>query len=337
MAQGMSQLQHNRSKLRLVAGVIRRYGRYAVLYTVQSLLFVSLCAAESPRPLAAEVNWIPIYVDQVVRERAAHVSETGEYSEAALRAVDRVILQRLIERQLLSQEAKRLNLYPSANEVAAVIEEAKIAAGGASRFLERLKEEQMTEEEFRAGVQADLAVKRLLADKVYTKVAVTHEEIRREYDQRKSSLQSPEEVHARDIFLRVDSEANAARRQVEAEQIRAEAQKDPKQFGALAKKYSEGPTRGKGGDLGFFSRNQMPPEFSEKVFATAAGDISPVFRLPEGFHIVYVEERRGGETLSFAAAEHELESRIMQEHRSQALADYVDSLRRGAKIIVYSQ
>jgi parvulin-like peptidyl-prolyl isomerase len=69
-------------------------------------------------------------------------------------------------------------------------------------------------------------------------------------------------------------------------------------FAELAKKHSEGPSGPKGGDLGFFSRDQMVKPFAEAAFALNPGEISGVVQTIYGYHIIKVEEKKGPQTLS---------------------------------------
>lgn len=128
-----------------------------------------------------------------------------------------------------------------------------------------------------------------------------------------------EEVHARHILVKTEAEAKSI-----IEQLQKGAD-----FAALAKKYSTDPEAASGGDLGYFGRDQMVPEFSKAAFATPPGQFTkePV-KTQFGWHVIKVEDHRTKPPPSFEEAKPELRSMIAREVVTQQLAD----LRKGAKI-----
>jgi len=78
---------------------------------------------------------------------------------------------------------------------------------------------------------------------------------------------------------------------IEAERILAEVKADPDNFAEFAKQYSDGPTGENGGDLDFFGRNVMAPEFEEAAFSLAANEVSDVVETAFGFHIIKTTEK----------------------------------------------
>lgn len=92
------------------------------------------------------------------------------------------------------------------------------------------------------------------------------------------------ETVARDEDLNSDAKKRA-------EEVLALAKSGDKSFEDLAREYSEGPSASEGGDLGFFSRDVMVPEFEKAAFALAEGEISDLVFSPFGYHIIKVEEK----------------------------------------------
>ena len=95
--------------------------------------------------------------------------------------------------------------------------------------------------------------------------SVTDTALRARYDQESGQRQGEEEVHARHILLRTEPEAKAALAEV----------KGGEDFAAVAKRRSIDPGAKDGGDLGFFKRGDMVPEFAEAAFAMKPGEVSP--------------------------------------------------------------
>jgi peptidyl-prolyl cis-trans isomerase C len=136
-------------------------------------------------------------------------------------------------------------------------------------------------------------------------VAVTDDAVRARYDQDASRRGGEEEVHARHILLQSEADARAAL---------AEVNRPGTDFAEVAKRRSRDPGARDGGDLGFFKRADMVPEFAEAAFALQPGQISPApVRSPFGWHIIKVEARRAAPAPSFEESRTELRQKLMEE------------------------
>ena len=142
--------------------------------------------------------------------------------------------------------------------------------------------------------------------------SVTNEAVRARYDQEISGKPGEEEVHAKHIL--VDNEA-------EARKIIGQL-KGGADFAALAKQYSKDPAGAQqGGDLGFFKKDEMVPEFAAAAFALQPGQVSqdPVHS-QFGWHVIQVVERRRADPPSFEQARDELRQKMIQEGVQKAVA-----------------
>ncbi len=134
-------------------------------------------------------------------------------------------------------------------------------------------------------------------DDVGSKIEIDQRKIEQYYHNNLKEFQVPEQRHARHILLKVsegDTAAQHEKQAKKAEEIRKMAEQG-EDFGALAKKYSEGPSKDSGGDLGFFSAGQMVPAFDKAVFSMQPGDIR-VVQTQFGYHIIKLEEIKPAET-----------------------------------------
>lgn len=134
---------------------------------------------------------------------------------------------------------------------------------------------------------------RFAAEDYTDQVTVTDEEIEVYYNSHQSEFPDPETVSARHILIKTspdDDEATIEEKRERAEEIleKARAGED---FAELARQYSEGPTREKGGDLGTFERGRMAKPFSDKAFSMEPGEISEPVRTQFGWHIIKVENK----------------------------------------------
>jgi len=144
------------------------------------------------------------------------------------------------------------------------------------------------------------------------RVKVTDKEIRKYYETYKEAFRVPERVRVRHILFRLPPNPNKE----EVEKVRKKAlvvdklAKSGKDFAKLAKKYSEGPTAKKGGDLGYFTRGMMVKPFEDAAFSMKKGEISGLVRTSFGFHIIKVEDVQPARTKSLDEVKKEIETKI---------------------------
>jgi len=164
---------------------------------------------------------------------------------------------------------------------------------------------------------------REVARKLTENIDVTEEEVQAFYEERKEQLVGPIDWRVREIVVETQLEAN---------EILVEALKGAA-FDELAKLYSLGKTAGDGGDLGFLTEEPFP-EMVNMLLNLEEGDVSSVFEGPEGFYIIKLEEKKGGETIPFE----EIKDQIMQNRllfkQQQAILDHIEKLRQSTKVEV---
>jgi peptidyl-prolyl cis-trans isomerase C len=150
--------------------------------------------------------------------------------------------------------------------------------------------------------------------------AVTEEALRARYQRELAARPPEEELRARHILVPTEAEA---RRALE------EARRPGADFAAVARQHSTGPGAREGGDLGFFKREDMIPEFAEAAFALQAGQISanPV-RTQFGWHVIRVEERRPVAPPAFE----EVREQVRQQAFEEAVTQAVERFRGTARV-----
>src|SRR6202022_69405 len=162
---------------------------------------------------------------------------------------------------------------------------------------------------------------RLLMDSLLAtegKAATTDEAMKKVYEDASKQITGEQEVHARHILVETEDEAKAV----------AEELKKGADFAELAKKKSKDPGASDGGDLGFFTKDQMVPEFSTVAFALEPGKISDPVKSQFGWHIIKVEEKRNRKAPDFEQVKGQIETYVTRK----AQADYVAKLREAAKV-----
>jgi peptidyl-prolyl cis-trans isomerase C len=162
---------------------------------------------------------------------------------------------------------------------------------------------------------------RLLMDSLLAnegKAATTDAALKKVYEEAAKQITDEQEVHARHILVETEDEAKAV----------ADELKKGADFAELAKKKSKDPGASDGGDLGFFTKDQMVPEFSTVAFALEPGKISDPVKSQFGWHVIKVEEKRNRKAPDFEQVKGQIETYVTRK----AQADYVTKLREAAKV-----
>lgn len=235
----------------------------------------------------ATVNGVAVKSSRVDEQMAQIPAAMMQGREADVR---RQILDRVIDQELIAQEAKRL----------------KVA--GDEAYKKQLQ-----------AVENQLQANYVIAKKVSE--TVTPEAIKQAYDANKANISFPA-VKARHILVPTEAEANSILATV-----------TPANFASMAKQFSKGPSASTGGELGWFRREAMIPEFATVAFATTPGTVArtPV-KTQFGWHVILVEERNDRYTPPVEM----MEPQLRQELAQTVVQGYLTDLRKGATI-TYSE
>jgi len=174
--------------------------------------------------------------------------------------------------------------------------------------------------DYRVGEQRK--VKYLLLDREQARqtVAVPQADIQRYYNDNSQQYTSPERVRASHILLNTGGKDEAAVRK-QAEELLAKI-KAGADFAELAKKYSEDPgSKEKGGDLDFFPRGQMVPEFEQAAFSLQPGQVSDLVKTQYGFHIIKVVEKQAGSTQTLDQVRAQIQQTLAAQIADRQITD----------------
>jgi len=150
------------------------------------------------------------------------------------------------------------------------------------------------------------------------KTALTDEALHQTYDEAVRSMAGQEEVHARHILVEDENEAKSL-----LEQLKSGAD-----FAALAKEKSKDPGAAEGGDLGYFTKDQMVPEFADVAFKMYPGQLSNPVKTQFGWHVIKVEDRRTKQPPEFDKVKDQIEAYLARK----AQTDFITKLRQSAKV-----
>lgn len=155
---------------------------------------------------------------------------------------------------------------------------------------------------------------------------VTQEEILAYYEANSQEYQKPEQVNASHILVKVAPDASQAADEAAKEQLVALLLRLHKgeSFADLAREYSEDVSAAQGGDLGWFGRGEMVPEFEDTAFALQPGKTSEPVRTVFGWHLIRVDDRREDGTIPLEEVAASIRGRLAEEYALEALPEALD-------------
>ena len=156
---------------------------------------------------------------------------------------------------------------------------------------------------------------------------VTGEDARKWFDEHRDELKTPERIEVRQVFLAtLDRPADEAKAVLET--ALAALQDESRDFATLARELSEdSASKERGGALGWMTRDRLPRDFAEPVFALSPGEPA-LIRTKLGWHLVEVTGRKPEEPRDFAAAQPEIIAALAALARRQMITDFRNELRK---------
>jgi peptidyl-prolyl cis-trans isomerase D len=164
-------------------------------------------------------------------------------------------------------------------------------------------------------------------DALRAKVVVSPADVERAYNEGIDQYTTPEQVRASHILFKTDGKDDAAVK-AKAEEVLKQA-KSGADFAELAKKYSEDESSAKnGGDLDYFSKGRMVPEFDQVAFSMEPGQISDLVKSQFGYHIIKVVDKKPASTKTLAEVRQQITDQLAYERAQAQAADLADKLQK---------
>lgn len=300
---------------------------------LQTLLFIIILAVGSMLH-ADEVDGIAAIVgDQIILKSEIETNYEELKASAALgeNITREDILILLIEEKLIIEKAERDDITASEGEIQMQLE--RVMKNIISQFptyqdfLKVLQNEGLTvdglKERYRSQIAKQVVRDKLLQQAVFSKIDVSEYEKRNYYETNLDSFPDrPKMVKIAEIAIKpaMGSESlDQALREIE--DIQDELNKGA-DFETLAQTYSDCPSAAQGGDLGYFSRGQMVPEFEEAAFELEIGEVSEPVLTEFGYHLIRIDDKRDGEV----KARHILVEAAMSDSDKEKITQLIDEV-----------
>lgn len=169
-----------------------------------------------------------------------------------------------------------------------------------------------------------LVVEAYLKKKVEEQAKVTDEEMKKFYDQNKAKFKTGDQVKASHIIVKSEKEAKDLLAQIKA----------GGNFEELAKKNSTDGAASKGGDLGWFSKGSMIPEFEKVAFAMKENQISDVVKTKFGFHIIKLTGKRAAGERSLEDVKDQIKSSLLPTKQQEVFQKLKEDLKKSGKFSI---
>ena len=251
----------------------------------------------------------------------------------------RKLLKELIDEKLLEERAKELSVQATDEEVESAVERVKRQYNLATdaEFEAALKSSNLNREDLKRQMRNTITLQKVVGRDISSKLDLSDDALRLEYERRKEQLYKvPDQAQVAEIVIRFapNDEAARARAAARIEEARAKVVAGTP-FADVAKEYSEGNARDRGGALGSVSKGELVTALDAAVFSDTPQEYPPPVLLSSSIHLFHVTDRKAAGYRPFADVKEDLRARIADDVYDKKYAEYIEKLRREAFIKIY--
>ncbi len=269
------------------------------------------------------VNGQPV-TDRDLRQETAFL-QVGE-STPLSNITKEDVLDRLINDQLILQEAKKLGLTIQEDQFKTYAEDFwKSYTPGSKKKI--LRTNGLTMDTWEALVKKRMLIEQTITRVVEDRVHVGEDEVEGYYWTNLLEFYRPVRVHARQIVVETEAQAKTLKKQLD----------EGENFQALARQYSRGPEKDQGGDLGWVGADDLPQAFTKVLLKMKEHEISNPIATNYGYHIFTVDKRERGGRISLDEAKKEIKEKIKLNKTDQVFQSWLGEIRAQANIAFKNQ
>lgn len=269
--------------------------------------------------------------------------------------LEQQVVNQLILEEILNQEAKERGIKVTNEDVQKEIQKIIKQLGGKDNLTKTLKDNNVSISDFKNDVKTQVKMKKL-ANSV-KKIKVTDADCEKYYNDNHDTFNYPDQVRASHILiganpyqmqmeltdngkkkidvkeLKSKIEKQMKEKEELAKKIDSELKADPSKFEEYVNKYStDTASKIQGGDLGYFAKDKMVPEFAQAAFAAKPNTITDVVQTNFGYHIIYVKDRRAAGTTPFKKVKSQIKEFLITQQQIASLDKLTTEAKKKAKI-----
>ena len=271
------------------------------------------------------------------------ISEETPPSQLAetLEQARRTVIAKLIDKKLLIQEAKKLGIQVSDQEVENALQ--RVLTNNKTT-MEQFRKEMgamgMSETQYREELRGQVLSSKLINHEVRTKVVIPEEAIREFYNTHFTTSVDGGDYYLLQIGCTwgIENQTGSITSQEDAKEKAKKEHKlamDGKDFKELAKQYSDLPSAGEGGDLGSFQLDEMVTYMRNAVVNLKPGEISPIVESENGYHFFKLVSSQEGKIVAhepYESVKEQIREKLYQKATEQRFKDWITSIREKAYI-----
>jgi peptidyl-prolyl cis-trans isomerase SurA len=249
------------------------------------------------------------------------------------------VLDDLIREKLLEERAKELAVTTTDAEIEEAVERVKRQYNLATdaEFDAALASSHLNRDDLRKQMRQTITLQKVIGRDVTGKMDISDDMLRLEYERQKDKYYKvPPQARVYEIVIRFPAaDAGSRERAVtRIEEARVKLAAGAK-FEDVAKEYSEGNAKNRGGDLGTVSQGELLPALDATVFADPPQELPPPVLMPASIHLFRVTDRKAAGYKPFAEVSEDLKKRISEGLYDRRFSEFIDHLRRDAYIKIY--
>ena len=285
--------------------------------------------------IAAVVGENVVLASEVEEKEGPLMSDISKVTDPDKRAarassLRREVLERLIDDELILQQAAELKLTVTSDQVDSSIAEIKKQNNiDDDQLREALRAQGMSMANYRADLKRQLLRFRVLNIAVGSRVNISDEEVKAYYERHMKGSANVQ-VRASHIFVAIPDGADlavTAEKQAQAKKILERAKTED--FAKLAREVSDdAATRAEGGDLGFFGKDMLPKPIEELVFAMKPGEVRGPVRADRGFHVIKLVDRKIKDAKPLDDVKDDIRMQLRQKDMERQTKIYLAELRK---------
>jgi len=242
-----------------------------------------------------------------------------EIYEVLVQSAGQEALTAMIDDKVVALELKKEKVSVSDKEVDAELAIYIENAGGQEAFDAALKQNAMTEKEFKENIVDYLSIRKIIEPRI----DITDKDIKAYFEENKESLNEEEQVAASHILVADEATAKKIAKKLA----------DGEDFAALAKEFStDKASAEKGGELGLFPRGKMVAEFEEAAFSMKVGTVSDPVKTEHGYHIIHVTDKKAAKKAVFKDHKEEVKGLLLEEGVQAEYVNWLDEVKLDYKI-----